>query len=209
MWLNAALGGALLLRTVALTATMLLRGPLNYWYRLWVDPWSRTVYVTVAFALFAWSFVAIAVVLATAYGRRFRQALGAVLLGLGLPLVVLGALLSALGVERGLTALNDQMAILPMGLSRILGLTVHLGIPTALGGWLLSAGCAIALIGGVLAIGRGGRRRRRTRAGRRCTTPSSPGCRHGCPRARPGGRVEGAGTSGLLMVSPFNWSISK
>lgn len=154
IWLWAALGGALLLRTVLLSGAVAFRGPLNYWYRLWVDPEARTVYVTVAFALFAWSFVALAVALVTAYGLRLRQGLGAVALGIGAPLVLLGGLLTAAGVERGLTALNDQMAILPLGLSRILGLTVHLGIPTALGTWLLVAGAVVMAVGALLSLGR-------------------------------------------------------
>lgn len=153
-WLLAALGGALLLRTTLLTAALSVRGPLNYWYRLWVDPDSRTLYVTVAFALFAWSFLAVAVVLATAYGLKLRQGVGAVVLGVGASLLLLGGLLAGAGVEHGLTALNDQLAILPMGLSRILGLTVHLGIPTALGTWLLIGGASLTLLGLLLAVGR-------------------------------------------------------
>ena len=151
-WLFAALGGALLLRTTLLSFAISGRGPLNYWYRLWVDPGSRTAYVTVAFTLFVWSFVALAVALVTAYGVKARQGLAAVVAGIGLPLVMLGGLLTASGVEKGLTALNDRMALLPMGLSRILGLTVHLGISTALGTWLLVAGLVLTGLGAILAL---------------------------------------------------------
>ena len=154
IWLWAALGGALLLRTIALGIGMGITGPLGYWFRFWTDPTARTVYVTIAFALFAWSFLAIVVVLARVYGLRLRQGIGAVLLGWGLPLLMLGGLLTASGLETGLTAINDQMAILPLGLSRILGITTHLGIPSALPGWLLLAGAGFAVAGLILAAGR-------------------------------------------------------
>ncbi|CNF12391.1 Uncharacterised protein [Mycobacterium tuberculosis] len=62
----------------------------------------------------------------------------------------LGSLTAAIGLERALTLWNDQMALLPWGLSRILGITTYLGIPTA----LPTAAAVLGLImtaGGVLA----------------------------------------------------------
>lgn len=154
IWLWAALGGALLLRTIVLGVGMGVTGPLGYWFRFWTDPTMRTLYVTIAFALFVWSFVAIAVVLSVVYDLRFRQGVGAVLLGWGLPLLMLGGLLGVVGLEKGLTAINDEMAILPLGLSKILGLTTHLGIPTELPVGLLIAGAVFAVAGVVLSAGR-------------------------------------------------------
>ncbi|MFC7485106.1 hypothetical protein ACFQX7_40615 [Luedemannella flava] len=37
-------------------------------------------------------------------------------------------MVATIGLERALTVWNDQLALLPWGLSRILGITVHLGI---------------------------------------------------------------------------------
>jgi len=52
-----------------------------------------------------------------------------------------------------LTVWNDQLTLLPWGLSRILGITVHLGIPpalplvaTAIGATLAAAGTTVALL---------------------------------------------------------------
>jgi hypothetical protein len=57
----------------------------------------------------------------------------------------LAGLVAVIGLERALTIWNDQMALLPWGLSRILGITVYLGIPAYLP--------AVALVfGGVLAV---------------------------------------------------------
>ena len=47
-------------------------------------------------------------------------------------LLALGGLLGAVGLEDALTVWNDQMALLPWGMARILGITTFLGIPTDL-----------------------------------------------------------------------------
>lgn len=153
-WLWAALGGVLLLRTVVFMGAVSIRGPGAYWYRFWVDPGVRETYVTIAFGAFLYAFVAVAVALASAYALRLRQGVGAVLLGIGAPLLMLGGLLAAYGLERSLTTINDQLAVLPLGLSRILGLTVHLDIPLALPTYLLGAGGVLALLGLLISVGR-------------------------------------------------------
>ncbi|WP_246342420.1 hypothetical protein [Actinomadura verrucosospora] len=82
-----------------------------------------------------------------------RRAVGVTLIGAGVPLTVLGALVAALGLERALTLWNDQMALLPWGLSCLLGITAYLGIPTNLP--LIAAGCGLALVvTGALLTGR-------------------------------------------------------
>ena len=43
--------------------------------------------------------------------------------------LALGALLAAVGLEDALTVWNDQLALLPWGMARILGITTFLGIP--------------------------------------------------------------------------------
>lgn len=57
-WLWAAVGGAVLLRTILLLVALARRGPGRYWLHFWTDPTMRTVYVTLAFAAFcgcSWS----------------------------------------------------------------------------------------------------------------------------------------------------------
>ncbi|MFB9409587.1 hypothetical protein [Dactylosporangium matsuzakiense] len=128
----AAMGGVALLRTAILLAALILRGPGGYWFAFWTDPVRRSLYITVAFAAFAWLFVAVALVLRDRYALPLRRTASVLLAGAGVPLVLLGGLMAVLGLERSLTIWNDQMALLPWGLSRILGITVYLGIPTFL-----------------------------------------------------------------------------
>ncbi|WP_446213563.1 hypothetical protein [Micromonospora sp. IBSANI012] len=74
---------------------------------------------------------------------------------MGVPLGVLSGPVAAVGLERALTVWTDQMALLPWGLSRILGITVYLGIPAGLPGYAAVAGAALAAVGLLLSVGRG------------------------------------------------------
>lgn len=152
--LFAGVGAALLLKTLVLSAVVVVRGPMLYWYRFWTDDQWRTVYVTISFAVFLWLFWVTYLVLRSAYGWGRLAALGRVLVGVAAPMVALGALMMWSGLESALTTFNDQMALLPLGLSRILGITVHLGIPTEIPLYLVIAGAGLALIGFVLGAAR-------------------------------------------------------
>jgi len=93
-----------------------------------------------------------------AYGFPLRRAVGATMAGAGVTLGLLAGLVAAIGLERVLTIWNDQMALLPWGLSRILGITVYLGIPTELPAAASIAGLVVTVIGIALSL----RYRRRT-----------------------------------------------
>ncbi|GAA3252482.1 hypothetical protein ACFO1B_45410 [Dactylosporangium siamense] len=144
----AAIGGVALLRTVLLLAVLAVRGPGHYWLEFWTAPTARSGYVCVAFAAFGWLFVATGLVLRDRYGLRRRRVTGALLVAAGVPLALLGGLVAAIGLERALTIWNDQLALLPWGLSRILGITVYLGIPAVLPAAAGVAGLLLMALGG-------------------------------------------------------------
>jgi hypothetical protein len=145
--LLAALGGIAMLRTVLLTAALVLRGPGHYWFDLWTDPPARTIYVTVAVAAFLAVFVSAYLVLRTGYGLARTPAVSRVVLAAGVPLAVLGGLVAVVGLERALTAWNDQLALLPWGLHRILGITTYLEIPTSIPVIVTVAGAGLVVVG--------------------------------------------------------------
>ncbi|QLQ40379.2 hypothetical protein [Micromonospora robiginosa] len=150
----AVVGGVALLRSVLLLAVLAGRGPGGYWFVFWTAPARRAVYLTVAVAAFCWLFVATALVLRDRYGVTRRRAAGLVLAAAGVPLAVLAGLVAWIGLERALTVWNDQMALLPWGLSRILGITVYLGIPAGLPGYAAGVGVALVAAGALLSVGR-------------------------------------------------------
>jgi hypothetical protein len=142
----AVIGGVALLRTVLLLAVLAIRGPGFYWFQFWTNPAARTAYVIIAFGSFAWLFVATGSVLRTQYGWSRRRVAGGVALAAGVPMLALGALIWALGLERSLSAWNDQLALLPWGLHRILGIVTFLGIPPALPVWIAVTGAALSIV---------------------------------------------------------------
>lgn len=150
--LLAGLGGAVLVRTLVLLGALVERGPGRYWFGFWTRPAARSGYITLAFAAFLWVFAVAWLALMT-YVTGPRAA-GLVLVGAGAPLTILGAAVSTTGLERALTMWNDEMALLPWGMSRILGITGFLDIPASLprvgavvGGVVMAGGTLLA--GGV------------------------------------------------------------
>ena len=127
-----------------------MRGPGYYWFQLWTDAGWRTVYVTVACAAFLAVFVVAHLVLRTGFGMSRRRAGGRLLIATGVPLAVLGGLIAIIGLEHALTVWNDQLALLPWGLARILGFTVYLSIPTSIPVIVAIAGGAAIVLGVVL-----------------------------------------------------------
>jgi len=69
---------------------------------------------------------------------------------LGVQILLVGLAFLIFGLEESLTALNNELLVLPAGLSKIMGITTHLGIPLELPIWILlfAAGLiVISLIG--------------------------------------------------------------
>ncbi|GAA4251460.1 hypothetical protein [Dactylosporangium darangshiense] len=169
----AAIGGVALLRTVILLAALATRGPGGYWFAFWTDPVRRSAYICVAFAAFAWLFVAVALVLRDRYSLPRRRTAAVLLTAVGVPLALLGGLVAAVGLERALTVWNDQMALLPWGLSRILGITVYLGIPTYLPTAAALFGVALTALAALLSLRRRPRSRR-SLGSPRASLPAGP-----------------------------------
>ncbi len=151
----AAVGGVLVARCALALFAMSSTGPGGYWFAFWTEPVARTAYVTVAVALFLWLLVAAGWALSVSRGGR--RATGTVLAAVGAGLAVPASVVGVVGLERALTAWNDQMGLLPWGLSRILGITVYLGIPGNAAWWVAGVGAALLVVGLLLALP--GRRR--------------------------------------------------
>ena len=143
--LAVVLAGVSLLRCLLALVALSITGPGGYWFAFWTEPGWRTAYVTVAFALFCWLFVAAGWTLAGALGGR--RATGAVLAGVGSGLGGVALFVAIYGLERALTVWNDQMGLLPWGLARILGITTYLEIPVDTAWWAAAVGGVMLVIG--------------------------------------------------------------
>ncbi|GAA5143980.1 hypothetical protein GCM10023340_10680 [Nocardioides marinquilinus] len=144
----AAVGGAVVLRVVLLLVVLAPRGPGGYWFAFWTSPGRRSAYVAVAFVALGWVLVAAAWALRPSVSRR--RAAGAAVAAAGGAVVVPALLVALVGLEPALSAWNDQLALLPWGLHRILGLTVYLGVPAGAAWWASAAGAGVMLLGVVL-----------------------------------------------------------
>ncbi len=124
----AAVGAPLLLKAIVTCAFLSIRGPDAFWYRFWTAPDYRMAYLATAAASSLWMGFTVAAA-SRASGLKGRQGVGSLITGVGAALVFTAVAAQAVGLEAALTAFNDEMAILPMGLSRILGISTHLNIP--------------------------------------------------------------------------------
>lgn len=123
----AVVGGVIVLRcTVALTA-LSFSGPGGYWSGFWTDPVSRSIYISIAFALFVWLLVAAGWTLSLRWGRR--RAWGIVLAAVGAALAGSAAAVAVVGLERAL-------------------------IPASTALYAAGAGVALCVLGALLAVGR-------------------------------------------------------
>lgn len=151
----AAVGGVIVLRCIVTLTALSFTGPGGYWFAFWTDPVRRTLYISVAFALFVWVFVAAGWALSTQFGRR--RGTGIILTAVGAGLALPAAVVGLLGLETVLSAWNDQMGLLPWGLARILGLTTYLEIPDDTAWWAAALGAVICAVGVLLTLPWGSR----------------------------------------------------
>jgi hypothetical protein len=143
----AAVGGVVMLRCIVTLIGLAFTGPGGYWFAFWTDPVLRTVYITVAVALFVWAFVAGGWALSAQFGAR--RATGFVVAGVGGGLLVPAVIVGVVGLETALTLWNDEMGLLPWGLARILGITTYLEIPAETP-WIAAGVGAVLLVLGLL-----------------------------------------------------------
>lgn len=146
----AAVGGVVMLRCIVTLFALSFTGPGGYWFAFWTEPVLRTAYITVAFALFVWVFVAAGWALSAQVGAR--RATGSVLAAVGGGLLVPSLVVGFVGLETALSLWNDEMGLLPWGLARILGITTYLEIPDATPWAAAGAGAVLLVVGVALAL---------------------------------------------------------
>ena len=123
------------------------RGPAFLWSFFWTSQAFRMVLVAGTVFLLLWSYVVL-----YAVGRKWfeqtRRAMVSIIFVIeGVQLFLLGTVSHLATLETSLTAFNDDLAVLPGGLSRIMGITTHLNIPTDIPADVVAAGVGLTCTG--------------------------------------------------------------
>ncbi|MGB3948309.1 MAG: hypothetical protein WBM13_10000 [Bacteroidia bacterium] len=123
------------------------RGPMLFWYLFWTSASFRFIFFSLFVFSVLWSYY---IVYATARGFfKFNRlnAFATILLIQAIQLIAGAAIIIGVGFEKTLTIFNDELLVLPGGLSRILGITTHLNIPVELPIWVMYIGLILGGIG--------------------------------------------------------------
>jgi hypothetical protein len=122
-----------------------IRGSISFWLPFWTSENFRTAFFSIWILISAWIYLR----LWLEFMRKDNgfQAFGKVLLVQGIMYLVGGACVYFTGLENMLTYLNDELLVLPGGLSRIMGITTHLDIPLELPLWVIYAGGICVFMG--------------------------------------------------------------
>lgn len=113
------------------------RSPMFFWYQIWTSDLFRTMFFAI-FIMLIFRRIQLNIIAVRKWSERnVAGSAGLVFFVMGLQLLIAGIVMEVTGLERSLTLLNDELIILPGGLSRILGITTHLGIPVALPLWII------------------------------------------------------------------------
>ena len=144
---------SLLAPAVAFTGLLMLfaawRGPMAFWHFFWTSAPFRVVFfmLFLLFVLRAYYTWAVTMRQALRLGKLYTA--GVLVLFQGILFAAGGGLVDLLGFEKVLTIFNDELLMLPGGLSRILGITTHLEIPADIPHYVMIIGLIMGAAGGL------------------------------------------------------------
>lgn len=121
---------------VGILVLVAIRGPLYFWYQFWTSELFKILFISL-FVMLLFRKFQVYLILCKKWNRKKGPALRAVVfLLLGVQMLLAGLAMLFFGLEESLTSLNNEILVLPAGLSKILGITTHLGIPQELPIWI-------------------------------------------------------------------------
>lgn len=130
-----------------------VRGPMLFWYLFWTSASFKLFFFSLFILCLLWTYYALYRSGRKTFKMSRKKSIANILLIQGIQLIAGALLVLCAGFEKTLTVFNDELIVLPGGLSRILGITTHLNIPLDLPLWILYTGIAITAIGFVLSLG--------------------------------------------------------
>ena len=127
-----------------------IRGPLFFWFLFWTSSTFRIIFISLTTAALAWIFFVVYACSRTVPSMSPTKAAGNILIAIGSVFVIHGLFSSLISLESCLTGLNNELAFLPLGLSKILGITTHLNIPQNVPFFLAGFGAVLLIGGGIM-----------------------------------------------------------
>lgn len=138
--------GAVLIIVLPL-AFAYFRGPMLFWYLFWTSASFRLIFFSLFVFSILWSYYILYATARSSFKFNRLKAIAIVLLIQGIQLIAGATIVIGVGFEKTLTIFNDELLVLPGGLSRILGITTHLNIPVELPMWVAYIGLVFSGIG--------------------------------------------------------------
>ncbi|MCK4751676.1 MAG: hypothetical protein KAT15_31685 [Bacteroidales bacterium] len=120
-----------------------IRGPMYFWYQIWLSDLFKIIFLSVFIMLLFRKFQIYVIMGRKWSHRNMTGAAALVFMVFGVQLLLAGLALQLFGLEESLTALNNDLLVLPRGLSKIMGITTHLGIPLKLPLWIIYFASAV------------------------------------------------------------------
>jgi len=137
---------------LCLAAIMSVRGPAYFWFNFWTSDIFRYIFITLMVFILVWRYYIILMVAHNHMNLSLATGFFKIFFIRGIQLLLLGILSYYITLEKCLTVFNDELLIIPTGLSKILGITTHLNIPKSIPVYLVEIGLilSIAGIGGII-----------------------------------------------------------
>jgi hypothetical protein len=132
--------------------TAAIRGPLFFWYHFWTSPEFRIILLSIYIMLNFWLFYAICVTAKNIFKISYFSAIGNILLTFGNVTLFLGIVVRFIGLDETLTAVNNELALLPLSLSKVLGISTQLNLNPHFPLYLIGFGFLIIISGFLLRV---------------------------------------------------------
>jgi hypothetical protein len=149
--LQAAILAPMLCLAGMIMAVVSVRGPLYLWYVFWTGPGFRILFLSLFIAGILWMGFTVYVVSRTVFSVSALHAVGNLLISIGAVFLFNGLMTRTIGLEAFLTGLNNEMAVIPLSLSKVLGITTHLNINPDLPVFVAVGGAILSLVGWIMA----------------------------------------------------------
>lgn len=146
----AVLNAPLVSHAIVYLVVISIRGSGYLWFLFWTNAWFRAFLVGYQVATILWMVFVLYVSARETLNMPIRAAFGQVLVTIGTPVTAVASLLWVVGLETFATSLNNELVVMPLAMSKTLGITTHMGIPQDLPAKMFQAGLYAVLVGAAI-----------------------------------------------------------